>query len=365
MPDCAATLVERIHATKSAGVFYVTGGGSYLLPMLLTVPGASATVLEAQVPYANEALSELLGSAPDQACSDETARALAMCAFQRARHLGGSFGLGLTASLRSAAPKRGDHRFHIAIQTPHETYSISHTLTKGAATREEEETTTAIAALDSLAFVLGLSGEPTLDAKPLTVIRLAPDGEITPLLGAEPRVVGQATSAILPGAFNPLHEGHRVMRRIAEGILGEPVVYELCVANLDKPPLDFIEIERRKGQFNADELVLTNTPTFIEKARVLASGGPTTFIVGADTIVRIGQAHYYASAAARDRAIDEMAELECNFLVFGRLRNDRFETLASLELPDALRRLSTDVPETVFRRDISSTALRASKTDGS
>ncbi len=365
MPDRPATLVERIHATDSAGVFYVTGGGSYLLPMLLTVPGASATVLEAQVPYANEALSELLGSAPDQACSAETARALAMRAFQRARHLRGSFGLGLTASLRSAAPKRGDHRFHIALQTASETYSISHTLTKGAATREEEETATARAALDLLAFVLGLEGEPALDDKPLKMDHLAPDGEIAQLLIAEPRVVGQATNAILPGAFNPLHEGHRVMRRIAEEILGEPVVYELCIANVDKPPLDFIEIERRKSQFNADDLVLTNTPTFIEKARVMATGAPTTFIVGADTIVRIGQSHYYASTTARDRAVDEMAELECNFLVFGRSKHDRFETLASLELPDALRRLSTDVPETVFRRDISSTALRKNQADGS
>lgn len=144
------------------------------------------------------------------------------------------------------------------------------------------------------------------------------------------------------------------------------MVYELCVANIDKPPLDFIEIERRQQQFNADELLLTNTPTFVEKARAIATGGgPTTFIVGADTIVRIGQAHYYATPASRDRAIEEMAELECNFLVFGRLRGERFETLASLDIPDALRHLSTDVPEAVFRRDISSTTLRRESADAS
>jgi hypothetical protein len=46
------------------------------------------------------------------------------------------------------------------------------------------------------------------------------------------------------------------------------------------------------------------------------------------------------------------------FLVFGRLREDRFETLADLNLPPALTQLCDGVSEAEFRSDLSSTALR-------
>ena len=44
------SFIERLHADPRKGVFVVTGGGSLLLSDLMTVPGASATVLEATVP---------------------------------------------------------------------------------------------------------------------------------------------------------------------------------------------------------------------------------------------------------------------------------------------------------------------------
>ena len=82
----------------------VTGGGALLLADLLTVPGASATVLEARVPYSANALAEFIGAAPDQACSVDTACDIAMAAYARALVLSGDdpqhrFGFGCTASL--------------------------------------------------------------------------------------------------------------------------------------------------------------------------------------------------------------------------------------------------------------------------
>ena len=53
--------VGKIHDAPQQGVFYVTGGGSLFLSDLLTVPGASNTVLEAQIPYAFEALADVVG----------------------------------------------------------------------------------------------------------------------------------------------------------------------------------------------------------------------------------------------------------------------------------------------------------------
>ena len=52
---------HRLHSSKWTGVFYITGGGSAFLSEILQEPGASKTVLEALVPYAENALSDLLG----------------------------------------------------------------------------------------------------------------------------------------------------------------------------------------------------------------------------------------------------------------------------------------------------------------
>ena len=93
------------HANPWRGVFYVTGGGSDFIAEMLTTAGASRSVLEMTVPYANSALTELLGRTPEQACSAATARTMAMAAFQRARTLSDDkqgpalFGLACTASL--------------------------------------------------------------------------------------------------------------------------------------------------------------------------------------------------------------------------------------------------------------------------
>ena len=54
-------VVERIHASGRGCVVSFTGGGSQAIADLLTVPGASATMLEAVVPYSAAALAEWLG----------------------------------------------------------------------------------------------------------------------------------------------------------------------------------------------------------------------------------------------------------------------------------------------------------------
>lgn len=147
------------------------------------------------------------------------------------------------------------------------------------------------------------------------------------------------------------------MHEVAERLLGGPVDSELSVTNVDKPSLDFTEMAARLALFPADHVVwLTRAPTFVEKSRLFPG---VTFVVGADTITRIGEPRYYGGdTAARDRAIAEIAGNGCRFLVFGRQTAERFETLDALELPAALRSLCTGVAETDFREDISSTELR-------
>ena len=348
-----ASTVAAIHESPRQGALAVTGGGSALLSSLLSVPGASATVLEATIPYASQSLADYLGMAPAQWCSAETARTLAMRAFSRALALGGDFGFAITASLATNRPKRGAHRAYLAFQDARSTRVWTLALSKGAHSRDEEERLVTEAGLGALAFALDLAAAPGMPVEEAFGNR-----PLAELMRGERRAVSPGRfDAVLPGAFNPLHDGHRAMRAHAVERLGCDVAYELSIANVDKPALDYLDLNPRLAQFAGDEIVLTDAPTFVAKARAL--GGGIAFVVGADTITRIAEPRYYGGAVARDTALAEMAAAGCRFLVFGRVDTDgAFKTLADMTLPPALVALCEGVSERAFRNDLSSTALR-------
>ena len=377
-------LVAATHGTPRRGVLAVTGGGTRLLSTLLAVPGGSATVLEAHVPYAADALRDFLGATPSQACSAETTRALAMRCFLRARELGGDFGFAITASLATDRPKRGAHRAHWAFQDA----AIARSWTCsggreaddgsasggdeaglwpaarwGKSARRTEERLVEEAGLQMLAFSLEVADAPAFAAETATI---GPYADV--VLGLRSHVAAWRFGAVLPGAFNPLHDGHRRMRADAAQRLGIEVGYELSVVNVDKPPLDYFDVQSRLRQFAAREVVVTRAPTFLEKARALSSvgesaspgfGGPT-FVVGADTIARIAAPRYYGTTRERDAAVQEMRSLGCRFLVYGRIDEaGAFKTANDIPLPQALKAICANVSESEFRCDLSSTVLRA------
>src|SRR5204863_2459374 len=111
-------LISRLHASGRKAALAITGGGSGAVGELLRVPGGSRLLIEAQVPYDALALAAFLGFAPAQACSSDTAIAMAQSARARAGRLvpAGTdlVGLGATAALVSHRPRRGGHRLHIA-----------------------------------------------------------------------------------------------------------------------------------------------------------------------------------------------------------------------------------------------------------
>lgn len=53
--------VEAIHSSPTQAVLYVSGGASQALGHLMSVPGASNTVLESVVPYSRMSMIQLLG----------------------------------------------------------------------------------------------------------------------------------------------------------------------------------------------------------------------------------------------------------------------------------------------------------------
>lgn len=372
MPEITTdALIRRIHAAPIEVVLAASGGGSSAIAELLSVPGASRTLLEAVVPYAPAAMIGLIGARPDQACSAEAARAMAMAAFQRGLNYGPSStdvlaGIGCTASLASNRPKRGPHRVHVAAQTTRVTESWSLVLAKGKRTRAGEERVCADLILEAMTRAASIDHSVPFDAFPGEAIaherRDAPEEWTGLVLGRHDVVrVGRATypaasQVLFPGAFQPLHDGHRAMARLAARMLGQPVAYELSILNVDKPPLDYIEIAGRLQGLAGQTVWLTRAATFAAKSKLFPGA---TFVVGADTIQRIADSRYFQdNPTLVDAAIDTIRDRGCRFLVFGRLVDGTFRTLADLPLPARLREICQGVSHDDFHDDSRSTKIR-------
>lgn len=367
-------LIESLERAGSRIVIVSTGGGSAAISHVLSTPGASGVVVEAVIPYAREAVDGLLGGPQETYCSSRAARRLAMAAWQRARTLGAApeqaVGIAVTASLRTRQPKRGEHRVFVALQTLQATTVASVVLEKEARSRGEEEELAAALLLECLASVPQDSAPAALlqvrlrRGENVAIDRTAAPEPWQPLLaGSRSAVLAAGTEAaptgdqlIFPGSFDPLHDGHRLMARIAEEIAERPLAYELSIANVDKPALDYQEIESRAAQFRGQPLWLTRAATFIEKLAIFPR---STFVMGADTFVRLAEPKYYGgSHEAADRAVRTIAENARGLIVFGRARDGVFEEPAKLPAPEPLRRIAYFVSQREFRIDISSTALR-------
>jgi hypothetical protein len=399
MTDPWDSLIERIHATPQQGVFVATGGGASAIADLLAVPGGSRTLLEAVVPYSEAALTDWLGKKPEHFCVEETALAMVAVAYERACALApadgepGSdkIGVACTASLVSDRPKKGEHRCYVATQTRIATASWSLVLEKGVRDRPGEEALVGHLILDALASAVGLADLPPLDLRPAEKIvthHATADPLLIELLEGKRGVVwslpgpaaghaapaggsdveqGSSLHALIPvprsppagllcGAFHPLHFGHRQMREVAARRLGGPVYYEMSIRNVDKPPLDYLSIERRRAQFTDEPLTLTAAPTFAEKAAVLPG---ITFVVGVDTAERIVHPRYYGgSEDAMHAALCRIRDARCQFLVAGRKVGDRFQTLSDITIPAKFAPLFSPIPPQEFRADVSSTELR-------
>jgi len=317
----SAERIERILDSGFKAVLVTTGGGSTALNALLTTPGASSFVADAQIPYSPEALSAYLGEEVEQSCSPLTAKKLAEAAFKPQTPNLKHVSVSCTAALQTDRERRGTDRAFICIKTEEseKLYSLCFSKTS----REEQE------ALLSDWLLILIS-----------------------------QAVGSERGLMLPGSFNPLHQGHCNLLTAAEEITGLRGVFELSCANVDKPDIPEEEILRRASAIKDIPVALTSAPRFVQKAELFPK---TTFVLGYDTAARLID---YAQG-------DEwklFQTLETKFLVAGRffqtLENvdatpsSRFQCLENLDLPKGFESLFEAIPEERFREDVSSTELR-------
>ena len=167
-------------------------------------------------------------------------------------------------------------------------------------------------------------------------------------------------SAILPGSFNPIHDGHRRLRQAAAEFLKRPVVYELSRHNVDKPDLSEEQTRQRLQQpFDAPVLV-TRAALFTQKAALFPG---CWFVVGFDTARRILDPRYCGGdRRKRDDILEYFGAQHVRFLVAGRLDpaqgSGAFRTCRHLTIDRAFRPLFVELPESKFRLDVSSTEIR-------
>ena len=336
-------------------------------------------MLEITVPYASPALTEFVGYEPAQFVSEETAVAMAKSAYRRALHLreegaASVVGIACTATIATDRTKRGEHRCHIAAWHSSGVNTYNLTFIKGLRDRAGEDEIASKLVLRAIAESAGVEFDADLRLDPSEGVQSTTEqyedpidalmtGHIeTAIVLADGSMLADEpfTGCILSGSFNPLHEGHEALVETASKMLGEPVAYELSVANVDKPPLLEGEVWRRVAQFAGKaSIVLTRVPVFYEKASLLPG---CTFIIGVDTAVRLFDPRYYGGSPSQMLLeLGQMRKHNCRFLVAGRVEGSAFRTLSDVNIPAGLEDMLQPIPESAFRSDISSSQIRQAR----
>lgn len=305
--------------------FAITGGGISSFSMLFSQAGASSSILECTVPYACEATLEYTNSDEIKSwASFDTANKLAYSAFLRCNKLikassnlsNNAVGIGATGNLVSNGNwKRGDHVIHITCKSDSNMINFHLNLYKGInpnpfRTRQEEDDLCGKLIVCICAYECGLLDNESLldfmahnglDNQDYLEISNDPihellNGKMKHLI-CRPQEkgtfeftqdfdVGQVV--MLPGSFNPLHQGHTNALVQSMNLVEDSVgIYELSITNAAKPKLSYGEIISRLNNFRNQSLSVLLTidaPLFINKAQNYPN---TTFVIGIDTLLRL------------------------------------------------------------------------------
>lgn len=320
-------------------VMAITGGGAEAISLLTEHGGASKILLEAHVPYSAKASSEYAGKEPEHFCSRDHALNLAVSSYNRAKaHKTGKFCMGLGSTARLIVDNEREGRVHeawIAIHDDENTRTYHVSFPKDWRFVQEKRLAEIILRkledandIDNSYDIVTQIGKassyedyeqyivPMVQCKPQIFKHLYEDKPAFEL-----NIKGQRKDdalIVFPGSFNPIHAQHKKMAAVAHKLTGRKVVFELCVKNTDKPPLDYMRLVERYEAISRlyDEpyfggVMITNTPLFVDKAQV---SGFKHFMIGEDTLERLFDSKYGSSYDVYNRFVDK----DMRFLVFSR-----------------------------------------------
>ncbi|MBT8042835.1 MAG: hypothetical protein KJN98_06660 [Pontiella sp.] len=154
--------IEAIQSSGYKACIVLSGGGSGSIHALLSHPGASRFVCEVQIPYCNRAMTDYLGEALGQFCSEDAAVTMAGRAFERAVmcSLGDDsecpiLGIACTAALQTNRDRKGEDRAYICIQARNK--QKVHKIEFKTGTRAEQEEELSKAFLETIARFTGVA----------------------------------------------------------------------------------------------------------------------------------------------------------------------------------------------------------------
>ena len=331
--------IRSIHEGPYKLVFVSSGGGTKAISDLLKVPGASQTILESYIPYSRTSMDEYLKIQPSYYCGLQTTINMAVTAFDRAKKLAPEcdpkylLGVAVTATLSTTYEKLGTHRFF-----------------------EEKVVSECLKRL--IGIVSGLDLKLPELAQELSYEVVSAKQEWHDLESRHIDYVtksGSPTKLIFPGTFQPFHEGHLSIQKIAEDKTGELATFEISICNVEKTLLSYYEIEKTLGQFKAEKnWVLTNAPTFVEKAAIFKE---STFVMGMDTLIRLFDPKFYENDQVMRSRLNVFIENNIRFLIFGRQVGSQFMTLNDFLIPKEFKDRFIGITEKEFREDVSSSAI--------
>jgi nicotinic acid mononucleotide adenylyltransferase len=295
--------LQFLETLKKSGVYIhvaCTGAGAGLQKIIADEPGISSVFVGSAFPYKKHETDTFLGFEPAKYVSEETAMAIAMESFIRAKTVAykeGKYdqkcvGLGLTASIASENVHRGEHQIFCCTISDNGVTGYNKLLPKasGREARSKDDAAACRVAISELFEhlknrdfrVLGwewVLEQVFFDRPVFTVNR---------------RLKESSSNIKFPGSFNPPHAGHFDMSSKSSAALrGGKVDYLINIDSPHKPNISIIECLCRVAAFRASEDFMTSAnaihftkgqPLFLDKVGAY----PTCkFIIGADTLNRI------------------------------------------------------------------------------
>ncbi len=321
-----------------------TGAGAGAQERIWRTPGCSSVFAGAAFPYAPDQTNEILGFEPEHYCCKETAVELAMAAYYRAWVPGAeAVGIGLTASVASVKPHRGNHRIYAAVMTGGGAWLRSLVLPKGAGAEDRLRDG---ASADALVQTLleRAEGEPATNlSRDLFFARpyFAESGRRSAWTPRPNRV-------LFPGTFNPPHAGHlepAEMLRATFHVTADPP---------HKPRLSVPElVQRAKLLHGRPRLFTEGDALYLDKAR---RNPNASFLIGTDALERLLDPKWGPEPIPM---LYEIARLGCRFLVIERGESTLAGVLDRARVPNELRYAGHLFATVPGRWDMSSTELRS------